>query len=153
MWWNLKKHVWFAGVLGPSKYSSKVFPTTKLGRRLPIGKDNRAAKKMKQFDLHPGDWVEIKSAREIFETLDAKGQHRGLPFTMEMMKFCGKKYKVYKRLSRIVLEATGELRTMRNPTVLLEGVFCDGKYHGNCDRSCLCFWRDGWLKPVEPPKE
>ena len=153
MWWTLKKHVWFAGVLGPSKYTSKIFPTTKLGRSLPIGKSNRASKKMEKMHLRPGDWVEVKSVREIFDTLDAKGEHRGLPFTKEMMKFCGNRYRVYKRLSKIILEATGELRTMKNPSLILEGVFCDGAHHGNCDRSCFCFWRDGWLRPVNHSKE
>ncbi len=150
IWWTLKKHVWYAGILGPSKYASKVFPTTRVGRALPVGRGNRAAKKMERIEVEPGDWVEIRSVREIFATLDAKGQHRGLPFTKEMVKFCGRRFKVYKRLDRIVLEATGELRKMKNPTLLLEGVFCDGEFHGNCDRSCFCYWRDGWLRPVGP---
>lgn len=96
-----------------------------------------------------GDLVEVRSAKEIFETLDSQGYHKGLPFTKEMMKYCGKRFKVRKRLHRIVLEATGELRTMKTPTVLLEGVICDGTAHGNCDRSCFCFWREVWLKPVD----
>ena len=48
IWWTLKKHVWYAGILGPSEYASKVFPTTRLGRILPIGRGNRAAKRMEK---------------------------------------------------------------------------------------------------------
>jgi len=48
----------------------------------------------------------------------------------------------------MIIETTGELRKIRTPTVLLEGVFCDGRAHGNCDRSCFCFWREAWLKRV-----
>jgi len=67
-----------------------------------------------------------------------------------MRKYCGKRFRVYKRLEKIILETTGELRTVRTPTVLLEEVFCDGEAHGGCDRSCFCFWREAWLKRVTP---
>lgn len=92
--------------------------------------------------------VEIKPFDEIFKTLDKEGRHRGLSFTKEMIQFCGQRFKIYKKLERIVLESTGEMRRMRTPTVILEGVFCDGSAHGNCDRSCFAFWREEWLKPV-----
>jgi hypothetical protein len=39
---------------------------------------------------------------------------------------------------------------LKSPTVFLEGVYCDGKRHNDCDRSCLLFWREAWLKRVEP---
>jgi hypothetical protein len=100
------------------------------------------------LNLQAGEWVEVRSAKEIFATLDKHGKLRGLRFTPEMVKFCGKRLRVYKKLDKIVLEATGELRKIRTPTVLLEGVFCDGKAHGGCDRSCFCFWREEWLKKV-----
>jgi hypothetical protein len=47
-----------------------------------------------------------------------------------------------------VLEHTGEFRRMKN-TVLLDGVLCDG-WGGACDRSCFFFWREAWLKRVDP---
>jgi hypothetical protein len=102
------------------------------------------------LQITPGEWVEVRSVKEIFATLDSQGKSRGLRFTHEMFKFCGKRFRVYKTLDKILLEATGELRKMRTPTVLLEGVFCDGKAHGGCDRSCFCFWREAWLKRVNP---
>jgi len=105
--------------------------------------------KRESLNLRPGDWVEVRSVEEIFSTLDSREKLRGLRFTPEMQKFCGRRFKVYKRLERIILEATGELRTIRSPTFILEGVFCDGSAHGGCDRSCFCFWREEWLKKVE----
>jgi hypothetical protein len=98
--------------------------------------------------LQPGDLVEVRSAKEIFATLDGQDKLRGLRFNPEMEKFCGKRFRVYKRMNKIILETTGELRSIKTPTVLLEGVFCDGKAHGGCDRSCFCFWRENWLKKV-----
>jgi hypothetical protein len=89
--------------------------------------------------------VEVRSAKEIFASLNEQGKLRGLQFTPEMMSFCGKRFRIYKRVDKIITEATGELRKIKTPTVLLEGVLCDGKAHGGCDRSCFCFWREEWL--------
>jgi acetyl-CoA carboxylase carboxyltransferase component len=100
------------------------------------------------LNLQPGDVVEVRTLEEIFATLDEKNKLRGLGFFREMGKFSGRRFRVYKRLDRIVVETTGELRKMKLPTVLLEGVFCDGRYHGGCDRSCFCYWREAWLKRV-----
>lgn len=100
------------------------------------------------LNLQPGELVEVKTLKEIFATLDENNKLRGLAFNPEMEKFCGKRFRVYKRLDRIILETTGEMKKVRTPTVLLEGVFCDGRAHGGCDRSCFCFWREAWLRRV-----
>ena len=39
-----------------------------------------------------GDWVEVKSAKEILATLDDKGRLDHLPFMPEMLQFCGKRF-------------------------------------------------------------
>jgi len=148
-WWTLKKYVWFISVLGLRGSTSKILPFTRLGkflrkRSMKIG--IRATDP--SLKLKIGDLVEVLPAKEIFATLDAKGKLRGLTFTPEMTKFCGRRFKVYKKLDKIILEATGELRKIKSPTVLLENVFCDGKAHADCDRSCFCFWREEWLKRV-----
>jgi hypothetical protein len=98
--------------------------------------------------LQPGEWVEVRSAKEIFATLDGYDKLRGLQFTPEMIKFCGRRFRVYKRVQNIILEGSGELRRINSPTVLLEGVLCDGSAHGGCDKSCFCYWRELWLKRV-----
>jgi hypothetical protein len=96
-----------------------------------------------------GEVVEVRSLKEIFAALDENGELKGLAFNHEMAKFCRKRFRVYRRLDKIILESTGELRRIKTPTVMLEGVFCDGQAHGKCDRSCFCSWREAWLRRVE----
>ena len=47
--------------------------------------------------LRAGDWIEIKSKEEILATLDKNGQLEGLPFMPQMFRYCGKRFKIYKR--------------------------------------------------------
>lgn len=101
--------------------------------------------KSKSLNLNSGDWVEVKNESDILTTLDGDRKNSGLLWMAGMERFCGNKYRVFKRLTRIRIESTGEVRKMRN-TVLLEGVYCNGEYFGNCDRSCFYFWREAWLK-------
>lgn len=101
------------------------------------------------LDLQPGEFVQVRSLNEIRSTLDEDGRYRGLYFMPEMEDFCGKKYRVFKKIRSITLETDGEVRKLKSPTVFLEGVFCDGRRHDDCDRSCLLFWREAWLKRVE----
>lgn len=97
--------------------------------------------------LQPGELVEVKPIEEILATLDRNRRHKGLLWMTGMREHCGRRYRVYRRVQRITLESNGELRTMKN-TVLLEGVMCDGREFGGCDRSCFHFWREAWLKRV-----
>ncbi len=154
-WRSLKKHLWQMGVLGLSVYISRILPTTRLGRTL-FGRKRKhtSPKSSKQkLNLRPGDWVEVKPFEVIFATLNSEGKLRGLAFTKEMMQYCGRRFRVYKRLEKIILESTGEMRTIRTPTVILENVVCNGEAHGNCDRTCFCFWREDWLSRMPTPKE
>lgn len=102
------------------------------------------------LDLQPGEYVQVRSLDEIRSTLDEEERYRGLYFMPEMEEFCGKKFRVFKKVRSITLESNGEVRILRSPTVFLEGVYCDGKRHHECDRSCLLFWREAWLTRVEP---
>ncbi len=100
------------------------------------------------LNLEPGELVEVKSEEEILVTLNRKGANKGLFWMPEMRKFCGRRFRVFKRLERILLESTGEYRKVKN-TVLLEGVMCDGQGFYGCDRSCFHFWREAWLRRVK----
>jgi hypothetical protein len=100
------------------------------------------------LNLRPGELVQVKNKEEILETLDFKGKNRGLEFTRGMLKYCGGKYRVLKRVDKMINEGTGKMRQIAN-TVLLEGVTCDGKHAGGCQRTCYCLWREIWLKRVE----
>jgi hypothetical protein len=100
------------------------------------------------LNLKPGEWVEIKSEQEILSMLDENKRYKGLYFMGGMRKFCGGRYRVHKRVERILLETNEELRKVKN-TVLLEGVMCDGQEWAGCDRSCFYYWREAWLRRVK----
>jgi hypothetical protein len=117
----------------------------------PAAKAMRSSETVEAPRLKPGDWVRVKSANEIFATLDANGRHRGLGIVPEMTRFCGKQFRVFKNVNQICIETTGEIRKIRTPTVLLEGGICDGSFHGGCDRSLFIFWREAWLEKVPSP--
>jgi hypothetical protein len=107
---------------------------------------------LENLALQPGELVEVKSIDEILATLDRNRRHKGLLWMTGMRQHCGKRYRVYRRVQRITLESNGELRNMKN-TVLLEGVMCDGREFGGCDRSCFHFWREAWLRRVTSTQE
>jgi hypothetical protein len=71
-------------------------------------------------NLQPGEWVEVKSRDEILSTLDKNAKHRGLRFVPEMYDFCGRQFRVFKRVKKICIENTPAVRRITNP-VLLEG--------------------------------
>lgn len=102
------------------------------------------------LSLQPGEWVEVKPEQEILDTLDKNGTNRGLAFLAEMREFCGGRFRVYKRLERMFLEESQQNRAMKN-TVLLSGAVCGGRGYG-CDRSCLYYWREVWLRRAAPPE-
>jgi hypothetical protein len=94
----------------------------------------------------PGEWVDVKSREEILETLDGRGYHRGLPWSSEMLPFCGRRLRVLRRVDRILDETTGRVRDVRG-TVILDGSICD-RYLG-CARGMPFLWRDAWLRRAE----
>src|SRR5512138_2069063 len=98
--------------------------------------------------MEPGEWVEVRSPEEINQTLDAERRNQGLYFMPEMEAFFGGRFKVFKKVTVIKLEDTGEVRRLLSPTVSLEGVYCTGEQHEGCDRSCFHLWREAWLKRV-----
>jgi hypothetical protein len=97
--------------------------------------------------LKAGDWVEVRSKDEILNTLDKDGRLEGMPFMPEMFAFCGKRFQVYKRAHK-TCDTVNPVRGRRvEHSVHLE-TRCDGSAHGGCQATCLLFWKDGWLKPV-----
>lgn len=97
------------------------------------------------LDLQPGDWIEVKSRKEIEETLDVSGRNKGLLFDPPMLEYCGKRYRVASRLEKMILEETGKMIELKN-TVTLDRVTCQA---WGCPRANLHFWREIWLKRVE----
>jgi hypothetical protein len=96
--------------------------------------------------LRRGDVVEVRSPAEILATLDDKGALEGLPFTPEMVPFCGRRFTVERRADRICdTIAYSGTRRLRD-TVLLDDLRCDGSGHGGCQAECRFFWKEAWLK-------
>lgn len=91
-----------------------------------------------------GDLVTVRSLDEIVATLDADSKLDGLPFMPEMVACCGKTFRVFRRAEKTCVEGIG-IRSMQN-TVFLEGQRCDGSAHDGCQRGCLFFWNEAWLK-------
>jgi hypothetical protein len=93
-----------------------------------------------------GDRVTVRSAGEVLATLDSDGKLEGMPFLPEMAPSCGKTFSVHRRAEKTCVEGIG-VRGLAN-VVLLEGLRCDGSAHDGCQRGCLLFWKDAWLKPA-----
>jgi hypothetical protein len=100
--------------------------------------------------LKAEDWVEVRSKEEILRSLDSEARLEGLPFMPEMFKFCGKKFKVYKRAHKTCDTAT-LTGGRRLPSGIHLDLRCDGSAHGDCQAACLLFWKEAWLKPVAAP--
>jgi hypothetical protein len=105
------------------------------------------------LDLRVGEMVEVRSEEEILRTLDSEARLDSLPFMPEMLQFCGKRFRVYKRADKVCDSIDwGALRRMRN-AVHLEGLRCNGAAHGGCKAGCLMHWKEAWLKRVGDPSD
>lgn len=94
-----------------------------------------------------GDWVEVRNSVEILNTLDRRGRLEKLPFMPQMFKYCGQRFRVYKRAHKTcdTVNQTGGRRV--SDAVHLD-IRCDGEAYGGCDAACLIFWKEAWLKPA-----
>ena len=106
-----------------------------------------------QRQLRAGDLVEVRSAAEILQTLDADGALDGLPFMPEMPDFCGRRFRVAARAEKTCVEVSPGRYDIRefqnNDVVFLESLRCTGAHHGGCQRACLLFWKTAWLRQVD----
>lgn len=101
------------------------------------------------LNLQPGEWVQVKTKEEIEKTLDSNGKNRGLLFTTDMARSCGRNYRVRRRLEKGIIDRTQKLREIKN-TVILEDCFCEGSYmlRGGCPRENYHWWREVWLRRI-----
>jgi hypothetical protein len=121
-----------------------------LRRKLPRRLGRRPAGHTKispqgELGLNPGDWVEVKSRREIEATLTTDGKNRGLSFETEMLEHCGRRYRVAFPLRKIISQDSGTMIQLHG-TVVLDGVTCQGTCARNCPRSNHHYWREVWLR-------
>src|SRR5438132_1538498 len=107
-----------------------------------------------KMGMRVGELVEVRSPAEILATLDERGTLDGLPFMPEMLRYCGRRLVVDKRTEK-VCDTIYPLASRRVPdTVLLGNLRCDGSGHDGCQADCRLFWKEAWLRrvdPAEPP--
>jgi hypothetical protein len=101
-----------------------------------------------------GDLIEVRSKEEILATLDEHGCVDGMPFMPEMLRYCGRRFRVSAVAHKTCETAyqTYQGRRLAN-AVHLEGLRCDGSAHGGCQADCNLFWKDVWLKRAGPGAE
>jgi hypothetical protein len=99
--------------------------------------------------LQPGDLVRVKSKEQILSTLDRNGRNRGLSFDPEMLKYCGRRARVLRRVTRIIDERSGRMLHLPRDCIILEDVTCQADYHRFCPRGIYQYWRELWLERVE----
>jgi hypothetical protein len=113
-----------------------------------VVKFNRILRVLSEHALSVGDWVEVKSKDEILATLDHEGNLDGMPFMPEMLKYCGRRFRVYKRAHKTCDYSKGMVSRRVPSAVHLEGLRCSGEAHDGCQAECLLFWKETWLRPI-----
>jgi len=100
--------------------------------------------------LKAGEWVQVRSREEILATLDANGRLDEMPFMPEMLRYCGARMMVGKRAHKTCDPAVGIGGLKMANTVHLSNIRCNGAAHDGCEAGCLIFWKEAWLKRIEP---
>jgi hypothetical protein len=99
--------------------------------------------------LAPGQRVVVVPIEAIARTLNRNGKNRGLWFDTDMIKHCGRGFGVHRSVSKIIDDATGEMRAMKTPCITLEGVDYSGEgLHFNAQHDPT-FWREAWLQHAQ----
>lgn len=122
------------------------FQQTRGGTNYPPLEGALAKTPVQTLDLKPGELVQVRTRKEIVDTLDIEGKNRGLTFDREMLIYCGGSYRVLKRVEKIIDEPSGKMMPMKRDCVILEGAVCTSRYHGLCQRRIYAFWREIWLR-------
>jgi len=130
-------HRWFRGTPDPHGTG-----TIRLNEKTPEARS----------DLRVGEVVEVRSRDEIYRTVNIQNRNRGLQIDAEMTKYCGGRFRVASRVTRIINEQTGQMMHFKNPCIVLEGADCMGEYSPMrllCPRRITTYWREIWLRRVE----
>ncbi len=100
-----------------------------------------------------GDRVTVRLPQEILSTLDSNGALDGHPFMPEMLDYCGKTFRVHRRVEKTCVDVEPPIESNRrfakNDVVTLEGLRCDGSGHDGCKRGCRIYWKEAWLRPAD----
>ena len=67
------------------------------------------------LSLKAGEWVEVREREQILATLDEQGCLENMPFMQEMLEYCGKRYRVFKRADKTCQYIVGwSIRRVKN---------------------------------------
>src|SRR5580765_143377 len=85
---------------------------------------------MRNNKFFAGDRVVVRSPQEILSTLDSNGTLDNHPFMPEMLDYCGKSFRVHRRVEKTCVEAPPPIepnrRFAKDDVVTLDGLRCDG---------------------------
>jgi hypothetical protein len=104
---------------------------------------------LNKVNLRAGDWVQVLNPGEILTTLDEHGSLDGLPFMPQMLRYCGKRFRVSKSAHKLCDTVNGTGGRRLKDAVFLEDLRCDGQAYGGCEMECLLFWKTQWLRRVD----
>jgi hypothetical protein len=138
--WYRRFYDWFQSLWGGVPYP-----------RRPGVAPNAGKEPVETLELQPGEFVRVKSYEEILKTLNFDSKNRGLFFDAEMVPYCGGIYRVRARVGKFIDEKTGKFRYLRTPAVILDNVWCRGRYSGFrafCPRAIYAWWREIWLERI-----
>ncbi len=62
------------------------------------------------LNLQPGEWIKVEPMEQSRKTVNETGHNRGLYLSPDMRLLCGKHLKVARRLDKIIVDRTGEMR-------------------------------------------
>lgn len=137
---------WLYNTFNPL-WGGSLYP--RLRGSIPVGQPTPAA----MLNLKPGEWVRVKSHREILETVTTDNKNRGMIWDAELLPYCGKTYRVLRRVDRLIDEKTSKMMDMKSPCIVLESVVCQARYSRYrmlCPKQMFPFWREIWLERVNP---
>jgi hypothetical protein len=137
---------WLYNTFNPL-WGGSLYP--RLRGTIPVGQPTPAA----MLNLEPGEWVRVKSHREILETVTTDNKNRGMVWDAELLPYCGKTYRVLRRVDRLIDEKTSKMMDMKSPCIVLDSVVCQArysKYRMLCPKQMFPFWREIWLERVNP---
>jgi hypothetical protein len=133
-----KSHPIWRGSLFPRKVGT-----------IPSGQTTPTA----ELNLQAGELVRVKPHIDILRTLNTEGKNRGMLWDAEMVPYCGGRYRILRRVTKIINEQTGKMQEMKTPSIVLDSVICQSRYSGCrmfCPRSIHSWWREIWLERVGP---
>lgn len=113
-----------------------------------------AATPVHDLQLQAGEWVEVKTKDEIAATITVGGFNRGMRYDLEMLQYSGGRYRVERRVEKIINEKNGKMAQMKTPAIQLENVYCRATCTDlrlGCPRASSTYWREVWLKRTDPP--